>query len=201
MKSYTNIFSIFVIIAVISSVAAVAADDARALSHDEMMAVYIKYATPGQNHKLLEPLIGSWNVFTKFQMGPDTPMDSSTGTSESKWILGGRFVSEEVTGDMGGMPFHGLGLTGYDNYKQKFFNILMDEMSTTYMISAGAVDSSGKIITMTGTYEDYLTGGKVKLFKMVTRIINADKHINEMYDSSADGKEYKTFEATYNRIK
>jgi hypothetical protein len=201
MKTYTNIFSVFVLMTLLLSVVSIYAEDTRVATQDEMMAVYMKYATPGQNHKLLEPLIGSWNVSTKFQMGPDAPMDTSSGTSECKWILGGRFVSEEVTGNMGGMPFHGLGLTGYDNYKQKFFNIWMDEMSTTYMISAGAVDSSGKIFTLTGTYEDYLTGGKVKLFKMVTRIISADKHVNEMYDTVPDGKEYKTFEATYTRVK
>ncbi len=201
MKFRINILSIFVLITILVSAVSSFAEDTKAPTQDEMMAVYMKYATPGQNHKLLEPLIGSWNVFTKFQMGPDVPMDSSTGTSECKWILGGRFVSEEVTGDIGGMPFHGLGLTGYDNYKQKFFNIWMDEMSTTYMISTGAVDSSGKIFTLTGTYEDYLTGGKVKLFKMVTHIISADKHVNAMYDIAPDGKELLTFEATYTRIK
>lgn len=199
MKSRIIILSTFILATILVLAESLFADDTKTPTQDEMMAVYMKYATPGPNHKLLEPLIGSWNVTTKFKMGPDAPMDSSTGTSECKWILGGRFVSEEVTGDMGGMPFHGLGLTGYDNYKQKFFNIWMDEMSTTYMISTGAVDSSGKIFTLTGTYEDYLTGGNVKLFKMVTRIINPDKHVNEMYDTAPDGKEYKTFEATYTR--
>jgi hypothetical protein len=177
------------------------AEEKKMPSQEEMMAVYMKYAAPGPNHKFLEPLIGSWHATTRFWMDPSTPGDTSSGTSECKWILGGRFASEEVSGTAMGMPFHGMGITGYDNYNQKFFNIWLDEMATTYMICSGQADSTGKIITMTGSYDDYMTGKKSKPFKSITRIISNDKHVYEMYDTTPEGKEFKNFEATYTRVK
>jgi hypothetical protein len=201
MKSFAkSIFPLIALLLLLSSITAIA-EEKKAPSQDEMMAVYMKYATPGPDHKLLEPLIGSWNVNTRFWMDPSTPGDTSSGTSECKWILGGRFVSEEVAGTMSGMPFHGMGITGYDNYGQKFFNIWLDEMSTTYMICSGQADSTGNVITFTGTYEDYMTGQKAQPFRSVTRILSNDKHIYEMYFPGPDGKEFLSYEGTYIRKK
>jgi hypothetical protein len=201
MKSFAKfILPVVGILFLISAVAAFA-EEKKAPTQDEGMAIYMKYAAPGPNHKLLEPLVGSWNVTTRMWMYPTEPVDTSSGTSESKWIMGGRYVSEEVTGSAMGMPFHGMGITGYDNYNQKFVNVWLDEMSTGLMLSSGKADSSGKLFTMTGTYDDYITGMKNKPFKTIIRIIGNDKHVNEMYDIAPDGKEFKNFEATYTRKK
>src|SRR5437660_8467714 len=89
-----------------------AADDKTAA----MMAAYAKHATPGEGHKKLEPLIGSWTFAGKFWMDPSAPPTEGRGTAERKWILDGRFVQETVKGQMTGMPaFEGFAITGYDN--------------------------------------------------------------------------------------
>lgn len=167
-------------------------------SQDEMMAMMMKYATPGPEHKALQPLIGSWDCVTKMWMDPSAPPTESKGTSESKWILGGRFVQEDVTGDMNGMPFHGLGFTGYDLYKKQYNWVWMDEMGTMIMYSTGNVDNTGKVFTFGGSYDDMMTG-KPKTYKANITIIDDNKHTFEMFDVGPNGKMVKNFEVDYTR--
>ena len=42
----------------------------------------------------------------------------STGSSEVKWIMGGRYLEQTATGTSMGQEFHGMGLMGYDNMKK-----------------------------------------------------------------------------------
>jgi hypothetical protein len=168
---------------------------------EEMMAAYMKYAMPGPYHKYLEPLVGSWDCTSKMWMDPSAPPQESKATSEKKWILGGRFVQEEASGEMNGMPFHGLGLTGYDNISNKFNFVWLDEMGTSVMYITGACDSTGKVITMYGSYPDPMTNMQEKKYKVVTRIVDNDHHLFEMYNIGTDGKEFKTLELSYTRKK
>jgi len=175
--------------------------DKPAMTEEEMMAAWAKYAQPGEPHKKLQAMAGSWNFTTRWWQDPSAAPTESKGTSEAQTILGGRFVQESVTGEMQGSPFHGIGITGYDNFKQKYVTMWMDEMSTTVMISYGTPDVSGKVITFEGTYDDLATGQKDKKFKSISRIVNDDKHIYESYEYGADGKEFKNFDVTYSRKK
>ena len=110
-----------------------------------MMAAYAKYATPGPQHKMLDPLVGSWDCTAQMWNDPSAAPTESKATCETKWVLGGRFTQDDVTGDMGGMPFHGMGINGYDNIKKEFVSFWIDEMSTSFMITTGQSDASGKV--------------------------------------------------------
>src|SRR5207247_105391 len=72
------------------------------------MAAMMKAISPGENHKALEPLAGNWETAATFTMGPGLPTMQSKGGCKRHWVLGGRFLQEEVTGEMMGMPFEGL---------------------------------------------------------------------------------------------
>jgi hypothetical protein len=50
---------------------------------------------------------------------------------------------------------------------------------------------------MIGTYDDPVTGQK-KTMKEVTKIVDANKNVFEIYDVN-DGKEVKSMEVTYTR--
>lgn len=194
------VFGIMAIM-LLSFSASIWAEEKKAPSEEEMMAIYMKYAAPGEHHKMLEPLVGSWEAKTRWWTDPAAPPDTSSATAQAKWILGGRFVMDEAEGMMMGMPFHGMGITGYDNYKQQYINVWLDEMSTSFLHCTGAIDATGKVITMNGTYDDFATGQKNKTFKSITRIISNDKHVYEMYELKPDGKEFMNFEVTYTRKK
>jgi hypothetical protein len=175
------------------------AQEGQSSEEQKMMDAMARYGTPGEHHKLLDPGIGKWNLTATWWTEPGADPQVSTGTSECKWILGGRYVQENITGEMGGSPFHGLGFTGYDNFKQKYFSFWIDDMSTSYMTSEGTADSTGKVFTFGGTYEDPMTGEMNKKFKGVTRIIDNNNQLYEMYDYDANGNEWKSFEVKYTR--
>jgi len=177
-----------------------AQDKQQTPSMEEMMAEYAKYAAPGPQHKALEPLIGNWKAITKWWMDPAAPAETSSATSTAKWILGGRFVQEDVVGMMEGTPFHGMGITGYDNFKKEYIAFWIDEMATSFMFMNGQADASGKIITMQSEYEDPASG-KTELYKTVTIIDSNDKHTYQMFKVGEDGKEIKNFEVVYTRQK
>jgi hypothetical protein len=164
----------------------------------EMMKKMEIAGTPGAAHKALEPLIGSWNAEVKNWMSPDAPPTVTKATAKVGWIMDGRFIQEEFKGEFMGKPFRGLSLTGFDNTKQKYSNVWIDDMHTAMYTSAGEAKEGGKVITLEGRYDCPVTGQKDMAMKQVIRVISKDKHILEMYDPSK-GENAKTMEITYTR--
>ena len=162
------------------------------------MEAWMKVATPGEGHKVLEPMVGSWDVQMTMWQAPGAPAQVSKGVSEDTWVLGGRFVRESVHSEFNGMPFEGLGYTGYDNYKRQYVGSWMDTMGTMMMTMTGSADASGKVITATSTMDDVMSGKKITV-RQVTRIVDANKHVFEMFGPDPTGSEFKMMEAVYTR--
>jgi hypothetical protein len=149
---------------------------------DPMMEAYMKAAMPGKEHEVLKLMAGSWVAKSKFRMAPDQPWEESTGTSERKLIMDGRFLQTELKSppaDEGMPPYDGLSITGYDNTLKKYFNTWVDNMGSGVMISYGTADATGKVITYTSEYPDPMTG-KVKKYRTVTRLKDDKTEVFEM---------------------
>ena len=168
---------------------------------DEMMKIWKAAATPGEAHKKLDAMAGSWNIQAKMWMGPDAPPMESKGTAEFKWVLGNRFLMEEMKGEMMGMPMTGIGYNGYDNVNKKYTMFWLDNFGTAMSYAEGAADQSGKIFTMYGKMDEPTTGEHDKNVKYVTRIIDKDTWIFEMHDLAIGEPNTKVMELTYNRKK
>jgi Protein of unknown function (DUF1579) len=160
---------------------------------------YEKAARPGPEHKVLEALVGSWEFTGKFWMDPSKPPMENKGTSESKWILDGRFVEEEVKSELFGKPFVGRGLTGFDKAQGKYTGTWIDSMSTGISTSVGTADKDGKVLSFTREDYDGLTKKK-NVSKDVLTIKSNDEHVMESYKVE-DGKEFKMMEISYKRKK
>ncbi len=169
-------------------------------SQDEMMKAWMAAAMPGEAHKKLEPMVGSFTVATKMWMDPTKPPEESTGTTESKWVLGGRFVEQHVDGTAMGQPFNGIGMTGYDNYKKKYVGSWADSMGTMIMTSTGTADASGKKFTFWSTMDDVVLKKPTKV-KGVLTVVDGDHHTYEMWAPAPDGKMFKSLEIQYTRKK
>ena len=170
-------------------------------SMDDMMAAYAKYMNPGPQHKLLDPMVGSWDCASRMWMDPDSLPFESKAVSEKQWVLGGRFIQEDASGDMMGTSFHGFGFTGYDLINQEYIRVWFDEMSTSIMFSKGQVDPTGKIFTYYSEYKDPMDNMKEKTSKSVVTIVDNNKHMFEAYEKGPDGKDRKSFDITYTRKK
>ncbi len=164
-----------------------------------MMEAYAKAGEPVEQHRQLAKMAGKWNLAMKSWMDPKQPPMESTGTAETKAILGDRFVQTTVTSTMAGQPFSGVALTGYDKAKKKFVGTWVDSMTTGIMRSEGTMDAAGKTLTMQMTGTDPLTGKESRM-RIVTRWDGDDKMTDEFYERKG-GKEMKTMEIVYTRAK
>jgi len=64
----------------------------KGMDQQAMMEQYTKLAAPGEPHKLLASLAGSWVTTTKEWMEPNKTPTESTGSAEMKMLLDGRFL-------------------------------------------------------------------------------------------------------------
>ena len=164
-----------------------------------MYDAWHKYMTPGEPHARLVKKAGDWNVAVKIWHSPDMEVpEESTATSRIKAIMGGRYILEKVKGEAMGMPFEGLGISGYDNLTKKFIGVWVDTMSTGIIHSEGTPAQYGDIINFEGTHPDPLRGRYDKT-RSVERTISDDKFIFTSYKTSDDGREFKGMELTYTR--
>ena len=174
----------------------------------QMMEKWTATTQPGEHHKKLAPFVGSWNTVTKVWMGgPGTPPTETQGTTEVKWVLGGRYIAEDFngqmimpdeTGDMKPVPWQGRGLTGYDIYQNMYVGSWADSVSTHLLSFRGGCDPSGKTFTFYFLMDEPMLDIRGRMVKMVSRIINNDKHVLEMFDLHARD-DYKVFEIIYTR--
>ncbi len=91
-----------------------------------------------------------------------------------------------------------MSLTGYDNQKEKYNTVWVDDMSTAILTSEGTAENGAKVLTFMGKMDCPATGEKDMPIKQVLRIISPNKRVFEMHDVSKGG-DNKTMEITYTR--
>ncbi len=163
----------------------------------EMMAIYEKLATPGEPHKLLASLAGSWTTKTKEWMDPQKPPVESIGSSVAKILLDGRFLQQENDGSMHGKPYAGIWTVGYDNLLKRYVSTWIATMGTGIFMMDGTASEDGKTITFTGQHAE--VGGGHMTHRAIWKIINKDAKEFIMYGTHHGGKEMKMMEILYTR--
>ncbi len=169
------------------------AGPADAAAMQKMWEVFNKVGEP---HALLQHYVGKWKTVTKdYMMNPSKPTIEE-GTAEFTSILGGRFISQSFHGRSQGMPFEGVGMTGYDNAKKKYVGTWVDNMGTGVMVSEGTYDAATK--TMTETMDMSSPVGIMKL-RVVTEHKSDKEFVFTMYMLDPQGKESKAMEIVYTK--
>ena len=168
---------------------------ASAQNQDEkaMMA----YMTPGETHQMMAKSVGSWTGAITMWMQPGAPPMNMTGETQNEMILGGRYLQGKNTGNMMGMPFEGIGVTGYDNAKKVFVTSWIDNMGTGMMFLEGTWDNQNKSINFSGKMVDPISGKDMPVREMI-RFVDDNTQVMEMY-TTAKGKEYKSMEIKFTR--
>ena len=121
----------------------------------------------------------------------------STGTSESTWIMGDRFVQEQASGICMGQPFEGMGIIGYNNGTGKYSSYWIDNMGTGTMYSEGAYDAGTKTISSSGILFCPCRGETT--YRSVLVITDKNSHIYDMYMTEKDGTEFLAMKINYTR--
>jgi hypothetical protein len=167
------------------------------ISEEEMMALWQQTATPGELHRRLEPLVGTFKATTTIVMEPGAPPSVSDGVSEHRWALGGRWLEQRYRGAAMGMPFEGLGFTGYDNTQKKYVGTWMDTFSTGVMNSVGVGRPSRTAMDFDAEAID-CTGKRLR-FETKLRIKDGNRHTYEMWMKAPNGKRFRTMLVEYTR--
>jgi hypothetical protein len=170
---------------------------AKQMDQQAMMEVYQKLATPGEPHKQLASLAGSWTTKTKEWMEPGKPPTEAAGSVEMKMLLDGRFLQQDFTGEMMGQPYNGMGITGYDNLSKKYVSIWLDTMGTTPFMMEGTGNADGKTITLKGQHAE--PGGGHMTHRAVWKIVDSNTQTFDMWGNHGGGKEMKVMEIVYTR--
>lgn len=204
MKSKTLSSMVTVLVLSLFLVVHARAADPKGQPDAEMQANMAKVkeaGTPGAEHAVLNPMVGDWTVSSRHWMKRGAKPEKSTATSTLAWVLDGRFLKQKYKGDWAGQPFDGLGFLGYDKVKKEYVSVWMDSMSTGMSRSAGRYDTAARTIEDEGTFSCPVTGEKEMWFRSVWKIVNDNKLVFNMYTKDPEGKEFRSMELVYKRIK
>ena len=156
---------------------------------------------PDEHHDRLEPFVGTFKAEVTLWMGPGDPM-VSTGVMTNTMELGGRFLHQHYEGDPtpdAPFPnFQGRGYWGYNQSIGKYEAFWIDSASTMMQNESGAVDTSGKVWTMTSEMPNPQTMEPMQKKSIIT-LTDRDHHTMEMYFSGPDGSEMKGMQIKYTR--
>jgi hypothetical protein len=131
---------------------------------------------PQKEHEWLKQLVGEWNYEAEFTPMPGQPGMNTSGTEVTRPI-GGFWTLTEIKGDMMGMPFQGIMTIGYSPEKQKYIGTWIDNMTSKLLTYEGAVDESGKILTLNTQGPCPMQGGQIVDMQQTIEFKNPDEQV------------------------
>jgi hypothetical protein len=170
----------------------------RAQNQDDMKAM-MAYMAPGEVHQMMAKSVGTWTGAITMWMKPGAQPMNMTGETKYEMILGGRYLQGTNSGNMMGMPFQGISVTGYDNAKKVFVNSWIDNMGTGMIFLEGTWDNPNMSINLAGKEVDPSSGKDIPV-REVIKFVDDNTQIIEMY-MMVSGSEFKTMEIKYTRNK
>lgn len=116
------------------------------------MSSSTRLALPGPMHERLGPLVGEWRVTMRVWPSPDMePITSSDFTATRRWILGGRYLQEDLQGTLGGNPSNRTMFLSYNNLEERYELVSMDSFEPGQMWYASREDAAPGRIELYGT--------------------------------------------------
>ena len=161
-------------------------------SPDALLKALAEAGKPGAEHQKLQPFVGDWNLTVRVWTDPSQPPAEAKGTVERKWIMGGRFLQENVKTECHGKTFEGLGLVGYDPGQKKFTAVRVCGLCGTISHGLATCDGSGTKFVCTKEECCPLTGQKIQARDEIV-VESNDRIVINSY-RSVDGKEIKAME-------
>lgn len=168
-----------------------------AMDEQAMMQQWKAAMTPSAGHARLMPMVGTWRTETTFTMEPGAPEQVTDGKSVHRLVLGGRYLEQVYKGTSMGMPFEGMGFTGFDNVQQRYVGTWMDTFGTGMMTSISTGRPADDKIEF--VCEAVEPSGKKRIFDAIVRIKGHDRHSYEMWTKGPSGKPYRVMLVDYER--
>ena len=165
-----------------------------------MAKAFENFMTPGEMHKWMAKLNGTWQVDVSHWMDASGKPENAKAINVVNTTLNGLYQEGKLTGTIMGMPMEGHSTMAYDNAKKMFVSTWIDNMGSGITIMTGQYDEVSKTLNMTGTQTSPMTGKDVPI-RQVTKILDDNKYLLEMYMPGPDGEEMRFMEGKFSRIK
>jgi Protein of unknown function (DUF1579) len=176
----------------------------RAQSADAMPAS-TRLAMPGDKHQWLAPLAGKWNVEMLVWPAPGAqPITSKDLTATREWILGGRYLVENLIGSFAGNPSHRVATLGYNNLEERFELSTIDTFEPGQMWYRSSSIGNARKIAMTGENTEAGFSAKPTGRKRDLRFefeIAADSNVQKIYVKYPGEAEYLFVEQRFTRMR
>ncbi len=151
---------------------------------------------PGPKHDLLKRGAGVWDATIQIAAEGGV-LEVYNGTEISTLVAGGLWLVSEFTSQIGGAPFEGHGILGYDPLKEKYTRVWVDSSQAIYWPSEGGYDPETGTLTMWTEALDS-AGEKVR-WRTETIWKDADTRTFVMYAPGSEETEAAGMTITYKR--
>jgi hypothetical protein len=144
------------------------------------------WGKPVAEHERYGHLEGNWALVVRTPAPDGEKWTESAGEASYRWILGKRYLLEEVKAEMFGASFEWMAFLGYDTRLKKYTGVWADSASTNTHSAQGSWDEKTRTIGFEGEQFSPHTGGNVK-FRWNMILEEKDRFRVEMfYGEGAD---------------
>jgi hypothetical protein len=163
------------------------------------MKAALETMKPGPAHEKLARLAGEWTTKTRLA-GGGAPAEETEGTAKIRLVLDGRFIHEDDSGTMLGMPFNGARLLGYNNGSRKYEGVWTYTLGTGMMFLNGTSTDDGRTIKCSAAFDNEI--GIKETMDIIYRFTD-DDHFMVVLEAGKmpDGSPGPRMETTYSRKK
>ena len=156
---------------------------------------------PGEGHQVLEAIVGTWEGKGTIWDAPDSAPVSITASVERRWVLGGRYLREEISiRSNDGVVLEALGFIGYNNEAAQYELLNIDTASTAMLLETGKFDPDSQKLMIHGSFRDPATGFVID--RRVEMDLSQDGRIVVVgYTTNEEGREFKSLEGSVTRRK
>ncbi len=158
---------------------------------------FAKASTPAEQHEWLAGFAGKWKMVSRYMIMPDTPAVESTGTSEFKMLMDGRFLVESQDANGGAGPFKGMGVVGFNTLTGKAERVWFDTTSTGMVKSEGDLLADRNEIRWVDTWIDPLAN-EVRSVTSILRKVS-DTEFTFQQTNEYHGQTFKSLVISYRK--
>ena len=162
-----------------------------ALSLEAQAKEYSIASRPGQAHKVLDPLIGDWEVTLSTLSADGVESEPFRGKATLAWTLGRRFVRWDATVQFGDTAGTTTGFLGFNTRTNQYQLMMISDLATGMEIARGSGEIRAVGIVFEIEQVDPATGGRL-VARSRLRILAPDHFVLEQLEPAPGGKDKVT---------
>jgi hypothetical protein len=165
-----------------------------------------RLAMPGDQHRWLEPLVGSWTVEMLVYPGPGAAPFVSQGLRATReWTLGGRYLREELRGAVMGNESARDAILGFNRLDGRFELVTVDTFEPGQMFYAGRDEPTPTRFSLHGDSTEAGMGaeptGRRRDLRFEFEIQGPDRNIQRIFVRYPGGAEFLFVEQRFTRAR